>query len=168
MTTIHTRQLQQYTQDNYNNTHKTTNNNTHKTTTTMQCPHSTTNTHKMTTIHTRKLRQYTQDNYNNTHKTTTTIHTKQPTIIHTRQLQQYNAHTVQQIHIRWQQYTQDNYNNTWWKRDNIVAQCLKFPWKSSCPSDWRMGEQYRNIHSWEVRNVTAIEQLKQQHRIWLE
>ena len=31
MTTIHTRQLQQYTQDNYNNTHKTTNNNTHKT-----------------------------------------------------------------------------------------------------------------------------------------
>ena len=31
MTTIHTRQLQQYTQDNYNNTHNTTNNNTHKT-----------------------------------------------------------------------------------------------------------------------------------------
>ena len=59
MTTIHTRQLQQYTQDNYNNTHKTTNNNTHKT----------------TTIHTRQLQQYTQDNYNNTHKTTTTIHT---------------------------------------------------------------------------------------------
>ena len=53
MTTIHTRQLQQYTQDNYNNTHKTT-----------------------TTIHTRKLQQYTQDNYNNTHKTKT-IHTRQ-------------------------------------------------------------------------------------------
>ena len=31
MTTIHTRQLQQYTQDNYN-THKTINNNKHKTT----------------------------------------------------------------------------------------------------------------------------------------
>ena len=54
MTTIHTRQLQQYKQDNYNNTHKTT-----------------------TTIHTRQLQQYTQDNYNNTNKTTTTIHTKQ-------------------------------------------------------------------------------------------
>jgi len=39
MTTIHTRQLQQYTQDSYNNTHKTT-----------------------TTIHTRQLQQYTQDN----------------------------------------------------------------------------------------------------------
>ena len=47
LTTIHTTQLQQYTQDNYNNTHKTTNNNTHKTT---------------TTIHTRQLQQYTQDN----------------------------------------------------------------------------------------------------------
>jgi len=45
MTTIHTRQLQQYTH-NYNNTHKTT-----------------------TTIHTRQLQQYTH-NYNNTHKTT--------------------------------------------------------------------------------------------------
>ena len=54
MTTIHTRQLQQYTQDNCNNTHKTT-----------------------TTIHTRQ-QQYTQDNYNNTHKTTATIHTRQP------------------------------------------------------------------------------------------
>jgi len=38
MTTIHTRQLQQYTQDNYNNTQK-----------------------KTTTIHTRQLQQYTQD-----------------------------------------------------------------------------------------------------------
>jgi len=60
MKTVHTRQLQQYTQDNYNNTHKTTTtihkdnyNNTHKT---------------ATTIH--------KDNYNNTHKTTTTIHTR--------------------------------------------------------------------------------------------
>ena len=53
-TTIHTRQLQQYTQDNYNNKHKTT-----------------------TTINTRQLQQYKQDNYNNTHKTTTTIHTRQ-------------------------------------------------------------------------------------------
>ena len=42
MTTIHTRQLQQHTQDNYNNTHKTTTTihtrqlqNTHKTTTTI-------------------------------------------------------------------------------------------------------------------------------------
>jgi len=63
MTTIHTRQLQQYTQDNYNNTHETA-----------------------TTIHT--TQQYTkttttitQDNYNNTRKSTITIHT--------RQLQQY-------------------------------------------------------------------------------
>jgi len=48
MTTMHTRQLQQYTQDNYNNTHKTTNSNIHKTTNT--------NTHKTTTtIHTRQL-----------------------------------------------------------------------------------------------------------------
>ena len=44
MTTTHIRHLQQYTQDNYNNTHKTT-----------------------TTIHTRQLQQYTQENYNNTH-----------------------------------------------------------------------------------------------------
>jgi hypothetical protein len=42
-TTIHTKQLQQYTQDNYNNTHQTTynthkqtNNNTHNTTTATQ------------------------------------------------------------------------------------------------------------------------------------
>jgi len=53
MTTIHTRRLPTiHTQDNYNNTHKTT-----------------------TTIHTKQLQQYTQENYNNTHKTTTTIHT---------------------------------------------------------------------------------------------
>jgi len=58
---IHIR-WQQYTQDNYNNTHKTTNNNTHKTT---------------TTIDTIQLQQYTQDNYKNTHKTTTTIDTRQ-------------------------------------------------------------------------------------------
>ena len=80
MTTIHT-QLQQYTQDNYNNTHKTT------TTTHTRQPQQHTqdnynNTHKTTTTtHTRQLQQHTQDNYNNTHKTTTTIHT--------RQLQQY-------------------------------------------------------------------------------
>jgi hypothetical protein len=39
---IHTRQLQQYTQDNYNNTHTTT-----------------------TTIHTRQLQQYTRPTNNN-------------------------------------------------------------------------------------------------------
>ena len=74
MTTIHTRQLQQYTQDNYNNTHKTTNNNTHKTTN------------------------------NNTHKTTTTIHTRQLTTIHTRHLkihvQKVNNPTVRQYCIQ--------------------------------------------------------------------
>jgi len=43
-TKIHTRQLQQYTHDNYNNTGKQT-----------------------TTIHTRQLQQHTQDNNNNTH-----------------------------------------------------------------------------------------------------
>ena len=48
---IHSKQLQQYTQDNYNNTPKTT-----------------------TTIHARLLQKYTQDNYN-TLKTNTTIHT---------------------------------------------------------------------------------------------
>ena len=76
MTTIHTRQLQQYTQDNCNNTNKTTAkiqtrqlqqykqdnyNNTNKTT---------------TTIHTRQLQQYTQENYNNTHKTTNNNYTQ--------------------------------------------------------------------------------------------
>ena len=64
MTTIHTRQLQQYTQDNYNNTYKTTNNNTHKTTTSIH-------TRQLTTTHTRQL---------------TTIHTKQLTTIRTRHL----------------------------------------------------------------------------------
>jgi len=53
MTTIHTRQLQQHTQDNYNNTHKTT-----------------------TTIHTRQLEQYTQDNLK-----LATIHTIQIRIL---------------------------------------------------------------------------------------
>ena len=94
--TIHTRQLQQYTQDNYNNTHKTT---------------TTIHTRQLTTIHKRQLQQYAQENYNNTHKTTTTIHTRQQqqytqdnynnthktnnnnthktTTIHTRHLQQY-------------------------------------------------------------------------------
>ena len=90
-TTIHTKQLQ-YTQDNYNNTHKTT-----TTTHTRQLQQytqgnynnaqKTTTTHKITTtIHTRQLQQYTQDNYNNTHKTTTTIHT--------RQLQQYSKYAA--------------------------------------------------------------------------
>ena len=65
MTTIHARQLQQNTQDNYNNKHKTT---------------TTINTRQLQQ-YTIQLQQYTQDNYNNTHKTTTTINT--------RQLQQY-------------------------------------------------------------------------------
>ena len=51
MTTLHTRQLQQHTQNNYSNTQKTTNNNINK---------------KITIIHTRQVQQYTQDNYNNT------------------------------------------------------------------------------------------------------
>ena len=54
MTTIHTRQLKQYTQDNYNNTYKTNNNTTYKTATTIY-------TRQQTTIHTRQLQQYTQD-----------------------------------------------------------------------------------------------------------
>jgi len=132
---MHTRQLQQYTLDNYNNTHKTTNNNTHNTTN--NNTHNTTNNniHKKTTIHTRQLQQYTQDNNNNTHKTTnnnthktTNNNTQKKTTIHTRQLQQYTQdnynnthkttttiHTIQltTIHTRQlQQYTQDNYNNT--------------------------------------------------------
>ena len=85
ITTIHTRQLQKYTQDsynnthkttttihtnNYNNTHKTTNNNSHNKTTTIHI-NNYSNSHKTTTtIHTRQLQQHTQDSYNNTHKTT--------------------------------------------------------------------------------------------------
>jgi len=70
MTPIHTRQLQQYTQENYNNTHKKT---------------TTIHTRQLKTIHTRQLQQYTQENYNNTHKTTNNnTHT---TTIHTRKLQ---------------------------------------------------------------------------------
>ena len=45
-TKIHTRQLQKYTQDNYNNTHKTTNNNKPRTTIKIH-------TRQLTTIHTR-------------------------------------------------------------------------------------------------------------------
>ena len=86
MTTIHTRQLQQYTQDNYNNIHKTT---------------TTVHARQLTTIHTRQ-QQYTQDNYNNTHKTTT-IHTIQ---------QQYAQDNYNNTHRQLQQYKQDNYNNT--------------------------------------------------------
>jgi len=48
-TTIHTRQLQQYTQDNFNNTHKTT-----------------TTIHTTTTIYTRQLQQYTRPTNNYT------------------------------------------------------------------------------------------------------
>ena len=59
MTTIHTRQLQQYTQDNYNNTHKTT-----------------------TTIHARQLQQYTQDNYNNTQENYNNTHGQPTTFTH--------------------------------------------------------------------------------------
>jgi len=57
-TTIHTRQLKQYIQDNYNNTHKTS-----------------------TTIYTRQLQEYTQDNYNNTYGQPTTITRHFKTII---------------------------------------------------------------------------------------
>jgi len=84
---MHTR-LQQYTQDNYNNTHK-----------------------KTTTMHTRQLQQYTQENYNNAHKTTTTIHTRQ--LQQYTQENYNNAHKTTTIHTRkLQQCAQDNYNNT--------------------------------------------------------
>jgi len=33
-----------------------------------------------------------------------------------------NAHTVQQIHTRWQQYTQDNYNNIRGQTNNNYTQ----------------------------------------------
>jgi hypothetical protein len=65
LTTIHTIQLQQYVQDNYNNTLKTTNNKTHKTTTTINKRHLTT-IHKrqkqytQVTIHTRHLKMHVQ------------------------------------------------------------------------------------------------------------
>ena len=94
MTKIHTRQLQQYTQE-YNNTHG----------------QPTTITHKTTTIHTANQQQlhirlqqytrptnnnYTQD-YNNTHgqpttitHKTTTIHTTNQQQLHTRQLKTSN------------------------------------------------------------------------------
>ena len=78
MTTIHSRQLQKYTQDGYNNIQKTT-----------------------TRIHTRQLRQYTQDNYKNTYKTPTAIHTGHLTTMHARQLQQYTQDKNNN-------YTQDN------------------------------------------------------------
>jgi len=85
MTKIHARQLQQYTQDNYNNKHKTT-----------------------TTIHARQLQQYTQDNYqqytqdnyNNTHKTTTTIHTRQLTPIDIRQLTTIHTRHLKLQHVQ--------------------------------------------------------------------
>ena len=144
MSTIHTRQLQQYTQDNYN-THKTTttvhtrqlhqhtqdnnnnnnnNNNTHKTTTTIhirQVQHiqdNYNNTHKTTT---RQLQQHTQNNYKNTRKTTTTIHTR---LQHTQD--NYNTHktttttqkTTTTTHTRQlQQYTR--WSNTIYTNDNL-------------------------------------------------
>ena len=97
---MHTRQLQQYTQDNYNSTHKTN-----------------TTIHTTTTIRTRQLQQCTQDNYNNTykktnnnthkttnnntHKTTTTIHTRQLTTIHTRQLTTIHTRQLKIKTPRW-------------------------------------------------------------------
>ena len=109
MTTIHTRQLQQYTQDNYNNTHKTT-----------------------TTIHTRQLQKYTQDNYNNTHKTTTTIHTRQ---LQQYTQDNYNSthKTTTTVHTRQlQQYTQDNYNNTHKTTTTIHTRQLQQYTKDMC------------------------------------
>ena len=65
---MHTRKLQQSTQNNYNDTHQTT---------TSTHTRQLTTTHKTTiTIHTRQLQQYTQDNYNNKNKKTTTLHTR--------------------------------------------------------------------------------------------
>jgi len=79
MTTIRTRQVQQYTQRQLTTIHtKTTNNNTHKTTNS--------NTHKTT--------------YNNTHKTTTTIHTRQLTTIQTRKLTTIHTKQLTTIHTR--------------------------------------------------------------------
>jgi len=109
MTTIHTRQLQQYTQDNYNNAHKTTNNNTHNTT---------------TTVHRTQLQRYTQDNYNNIYKTTTTIHT--------RQLQQYTQDNQQKLFTRQLKTSNNtretNYNTTCTKGKNTQARqyCIQF------------------------------------------
>ena len=87
MTTIHTRQLttihrpnqQQYTQDNYNNTHGQTNNsytqdsynNTYGKTNNNYTQDSYNNTHGQTN------NNYTQDSYNNTQAKPTTIHTRQ-------------------------------------------------------------------------------------------
>jgi len=67
---MHTKQLQQYTQHNYNNTHNTTNNNTHNTTN------------------------------NNTHNKTTTIHTTQLTTIHTTHLTTQPVQTVNNTTVR--------------------------------------------------------------------
>ena len=116
MTTIHTRQLQQYTQDNYNNTHKTT-----TTIHTRQLQQYTqdnyNNTHKATTtIHTIQLQQCTQDNYNNTHKTTTKIHTVNQQQLYTRQLKtSNNTHDT-------------NYNTTCTEGKNSQARqyCVQF------------------------------------------
>jgi len=77
MTTLHTKQLQQYTQDNFNNTHKTT-----------------------TTIHTRQLQQYTQHNYNNTHNTTNNNTHNTTTTIHTTHLTTQPVQTVNNTTVR--------------------------------------------------------------------
>ena len=105
---MHTRQLQQFTKDNYNNTHKAT-----------------------TTIQARQLQQYKQDNYNNTHKETKTIQTRQLQQ-YTRKLQQYtqennNTHKkTKTIHTRkLKQYRQDNYNNTLKKTTTIHSRKLQ-------------------------------------------
>jgi len=89
MTITQTRKLQQYTQDNYNNIHKTittiqqdNHNYTHKTNTTIHTRQLQQDNKTTTTIHTRQLQQYTQDNYNNTHKAPTTIHTHSTFVYH--------------------------------------------------------------------------------------
>jgi len=133
MTTIHTRQLQQYTQDNYNNTHR-----------------KIITMHTITTIRTRQLQQYTQDNYNNTHgqptnhnytqdnynnthKTTTTIHTANQltTITHKTTTTIYTANQ-QQLHTRQLKTSNNthdtNYNTTCTKGTNTQARqyCVQF------------------------------------------
>ena len=102
MTTIHRRQLQQYTQDNYKNTHKTTTTIHTRQLTTIHIRQLTTiHTRQLTTIHTRQLQQHTKDNYNNnTHKTTTTtIHTRQVTTIHTRQVTTIHTRHLKLKHV---------------------------------------------------------------------
>jgi hypothetical protein len=131
--TTHNRQLQQYTQDNYNNSYKNTTI-IHKTTTTIHTRQLQkdiqeyyNNTHKKTNNkHTRQLQQYTKDNYN-TKKQLTTIHKRQLKIQHVGKLNNTKVDgivcntpkTTTTIHTRQlQQYTQDYYNNTHKKTNN--------------------------------------------------